>query len=395
MARNRSRALETSEAAVSDKPGVRTASRTREAHTSDFNAIAALKIRTGLSRDCRENWNRLWYANPALPHLTQPLPKGWVQEVDGNIVGYMGAIPMLYQYGEQTLVASAATCFAVDPGYRAASLGLVGSFFRQRGCDLLVNSTAIPAVGKIMQAFKAGQVPQRDYHTVLFWVLDAQAFAKAALAKLDLNPTFAAAASWAASPLLKTDILVRRRWPRRSAQRLSCRRLRVEEIGDDFQDLWTRKVAEAPRLLAWRTPEMLRWHFLAPEKRRKTDVLACYSGRRLDGYAVVQTGLTGPFGLRKAIIADLIAIGDRPQIVADLLANAYEVARQEKSAVLELLGFPEAIREVCKAGKPLSRTYPACPFYYKAEQPALRETLARGESWYACPFDGDTTIGFN
>jgi hypothetical protein len=60
--------------------------------------------------------------------------------------------------------------------------------------------------------------------------------------------------------------------------------------------------------------------------------------------------------------------------------------------VLEVIGFPEAIRTVLTESKPYVRRLPACPFYYRASDPELHRTLTRSSEWYACAFDGDTTM---
>ena len=391
IARNRSQSAtqDTARSAteVASKPV-----RRREAQASDFAAVAALKTRYGLSPDCPENWHRLWRMNPALSKAKHLLPIGWVQEAEGEIVGYMGSIPLLYRYGDQSLIAVATTCYVAEPVYRAGSLSLVGSFFRQQGVDLFLDSTASPAAGKVMRAFKAEPLPQRDYDAVLFWVLNPPAFLVAAMHKMQINPGLGKIASWLGSPALRGNILFRRSWPKRTAERFSCRILSIEEIGDDFEDLWTRKVQERPRLIASRTPEILRWHFLIPQSRRTAHALVCYHERRLVGYLILQTGLVGPLGLQKAFVADLIALHDRPEVIAELFACAYEFAKKEGCDVLEVEGFPEEVRRVCRAWKPFSRRYPACPFYYKTDRIPLPELLAREESWYACPFDGDTTL---
>lgn len=390
IARNRTQsAKETEEsgAAGTNKPV-----RRREAQISDFAAVTKLKTEYGLSPDSPGNWDRLWRTNPALGKSHNPLPIGWIQEAEGEIVGYMGSIPLLYQYTDESLLAVATTCYVVVPAYRAGSLSLVGSFFRQPGVDLFVDSTASPAAGKVMKAFKAQQLPQSDYHEVLFWVLDSHAFLLAAMNKMQMSPGLGKIGSWLGLPAMKGNILFRRGWPRRSAERFSCRLLRVEEIGDDFQDLWLRKVQERPRLLACRTPEVLRWHFLVPQARRTAHVLACYRESRLVGYLILQIGSTSPLGLRKAFVADLIVLGDKPEVIAELFVSAYDLAKKEGCHVLEVEGFPEEVRQVCRTWKPFSRKYPACTFYYKTDHALLMEPLKLEESWYACPLDGDTTL---
>ena len=367
--------------------------RRREAQFSDFQAVATLKERLGLSIDSEENWQRLWHNNPAVQQTGVTLPIGWLQENDdGEVVGYLGSVPLLYQYGEERILATATTAYAVDPAYRSRSLGLAGSFFRQECCDLYLDTTATVAAGRIMAAFKAQEVPQRDYGTVLFWILDTQAFLRAAMRKLQLSEDFASIGAHLGSPILSGDSFFRRRRPRPGLARLSCRALRVEEIADDFQELWIRKLREKPRLLAWRTPEVLQWHFLIPHSKRIPHVLACFSNGRMEGYIIVVVGRDKNLGLRKAAVADLLVAGDNPEIVRELLAGAYDIAKTNSCDVLEVLGFPEEIRRICVEGKPYKRNYPACPFFYKTQRPHLQEVLTREESWYACPFDGDATL---
>lgn len=366
--------------------------RRREAQVSDFAAVAALKTQYDLSPDSPENWNRLWCVNPALAKASHPLPMGWVQESEGEIVGYMGSIPLLYQYDDKSLLAVATTCYVAHPGYRASSLSLVGSFFRQRGVDLYLNSTASPAAGKVMRAFKAEQLPQEHYDSVLFWILNSHAFLLAAMSKMQVAAGLGKIVSRLGSPALRGNVLFRRSWPRRTAERFSCRILRVEEIGDEFESLWLQKVQERPQLLACRTPDILRWHFQVPYSRRRVHVIACYKERRLVGYLILQIVFVGALGLWKGFVADLIALVDRPEIIAELFVSAYELAKQEGCDVLEVEGFPRQVRQVCDRWEPYSRSYPACPFYYKTDSASLAILLAREESWYACPFDGDTTL---
>jgi hypothetical protein len=387
------------ESAVSAEPAGATTSETgkspvrrREAQFSDFNAILALRERWGLSKDSPENWRRLWRDNPALSLGAANFPIGWVQEANETIVGYLGSIPLLYQYGDQVVLAAATTSYAVDPAYRSRSLGMVGAFFRQPGCDLYLDTTATPAAGKIMQAFRAERLPQLDYGTVLFWVLDPHDFLHSVTKKLQLSPKLGGILATLGSPALHGDIFIRKRRPASGPLRLSCRELRIEEIGDDFQSLWLRKVHERPRLMAWRTPEILRWHFLVPHSSGRPQVLACYNGKTLAGYAIVSTTTVRELGLQKSSVADLFAADDNPETISELLAVAYELAKKNLSDVLEIMGFPESVRNIFRVSKPYSRRYPACPYFYKTDNPALRNVLVNEDSWYACPYDGDATL---
>ena len=365
--------------------------RLREALFSDFSAVAKLKKRWNLGADSLENWERLWRRNPAYAHSGLDRPIGWVLEAEGTVVGYQGNISLLYRYGERTLTAVTGHALVVEPAYRAAAVSLVASFYRQKAVDLYLTTSSIPEVGKIARAFKANALPQADCETVLFWVLQPYRFGQVVMEKLSLQPTLASMGGVAAALAVGSDKLLHRRWPRQSSRSFAVSEIGVHEIGDEFQFLWMEKLNEAPRLLADRSPAALRWHFEIPGDRGSARVLCCRRNGELLGYAVIRND-PQPNGLQKSCVADMLAKQDDPEVLRALLIAAHEHAKREGSYVLEVLGFPSSIQQVCLQWDPYLRKYPACPFYYKAADPMLHKTLSDGMAWYACPFDGDTTL---
>lgn len=364
----------------------------REARFSDFEAVAELKRRWVLNADSPENWDRLWQRNPALAGSRIERPIGWVLEADGAIVGYLGNISLLYRDARRTLTAVTAHGLVTDPEYRAMGVTLVAAFFRQKSVDLFVSTSAIEAVGKIALAFKCSPVPQPDYDTALFWVLQPYAFARVLMQKLKIAPALAGMGWVAAGLAIGADKIARGRRPRRAYTRLTVREIAIKDIGDEFQTLWAEKQEEGRLLLADRSPEALRWHFEIPGDRGSARVLCCYRDEKLAGYAVVRSDTKEETGLRTSIIADLVARNDNPDVVRSLLTAAYDHVRQAGSDVLELLGFPKAIRNIALEWKPYRRKYPACPFYYKANDPVLHHELSDAALWYASPYDGDATL---
>jgi ribosomal protein S18 acetylase RimI-like enzyme len=369
----------------------------REARFSDFPAVVALKQRGAMHADSVENWERLWRLNPALEfYATEPeakeRPIGWVLEANGEIVGYIGNISLLYRFGGRTLTAVTAHGLVVDPPYRGVGITLVAAYFRQKNVDLFVSTSAIEAVGKIALAFKSSPLPQRDYDTALFWVLRPHGFARAMMQKLKVASAPARLGSIAAALTIGADKIFRRRRPHRTATCFTVSEIGVDEIGSDFQNLWTGKQKERCRLLADRTPAALRWHFKIPGDRGSARVLCCHLGDELVGYAVIRNDTNEATGLRTSIIADTLAKNDDPEIVRALWAAAYDHAEHMGSHVLEVLGFPPNLRSVTTGWKPYRRKYPACPFFYKTSDPALQNTLSNAEAWYASPYDGDATL---
>jgi len=364
----------------------------REAQFSDFEIVAELKTRMGLSPDTIENWRRLWRDNPTLRACPHPLPMGWVLESEGRIVGYLGNIALLYQYAEKEFIATTASGFAVEPDYRAWGPSLMASFYRQPDVDLFLNTTAMPAVGKIARALRAQPLPQKDYQTVLFWVLDQYCFSKAVMRKLDINSKLVGIGGVGGLVALTFDGLIRSRQPRVLKKKLLVDEIELHDIGGEFEQLWLRKKEEGHRLLANRSPEVLRWHFDVPGSKRRTCVLVCRLKERLLGYAILRDQVDPRNGLKTSSLADLVVEGDDSIVAQHLLLAAYEHAKKTKNHVFEVLGFPRYIRQICQEWKPYSRSYPASPFYYRAADRTLHQTLTMEQAWYACPFDGDTTL---
>ncbi len=364
----------------------------REVKFSDFAAVAQLKQRWGLGPDSLENWARLWRHNPALAQMKSEVPIGWVLEAEGTVVGYEGNIVTLYRYGDRTLIASTGHALVVEPAYRATAVSLSAAFYRQASVDLYLNTSSIQAVGKVAQAFKADPLPQADYDTVLFWVLRPYPFARTVIEKLTRRPALVHLGGALASLALGTNKILRRRWPRGSSNLFTVSEICPNEIGDDFEALWNAKLKEGLRLLADRNPTALRWHFEIPQDGGATRVLCCYKNRELLGYAVVRTHLYEATGLRRSFIADMLAKRDDPEVLRALFVAAYGHAKRAGSDILEVMGFPQNIRQVFYQWNPYLRKYPACPFHYKAADPVLHKVLSDGMVWYATPFDGDTTL---
>ena len=365
--------------------------RLREGQFSDFAAVSELKRKWGLVLDSFENWERLWCHNPALKQQQSNRPIGWVLEAAGQLVGYLGNISLSYSYGSRQLMAVVGHAFVVEPSYRAASLSLMSAFFRQKSADLFLTTTAIEAVGKMARSFKSEPLPQEDYENVLFWVLQPSAFSKAVMNRLHLKPYLAVIGHSMGSVAVNTDKILRRRWPKNSSKH-SVSEIRVSEIGDDFHALWDAKLQERARLLADRSPGVLKWHFDIPGQAGATRILCCHSNGELLGYLAIRDDSSLAHSLRRSIIADALIRKDDPEIFQTLMFAAYEHAKHAGSYVLEVLGFPPNLRAMCSKWNPYHRRYPACPFYYKAADLTLHKTLSDDASWYATPFDGDTTL---
>jgi len=364
--------------------------RLRVATFSDFEGITALKSRCGLFADSMENWNRLWRSNPALQGVTDR-PIGWVLEADQKVVGYLGNISLRCRYGNRILSAVTSHGFAVDPPYRAVALSLASAFYRQKSVDAFISSSAIEATGKMSLAFKCAALPQPDYSTVLFWVLRTKSFSRVLMTRMDIRPAVAPIASNFIAIGIAVDKVLRRRGSNRALSALTVTEGGIDSIGVDIDDLLADILNDGQRLYADRSAQVLRWHFEIPGDRGTVRVFRSYENQKLRGYAVVRTDIDDS-GLKKSVLADLIARNDDPEIVRALWVAIYEHASAIGSDVLEVQGFPSSIRQVLLAFRPYRRKLPACPYFYRATDSTLHQTLGNALAWYACPFDGDATL---
>jgi hypothetical protein len=163
-------------------------------------------------------------------------------------------------------------------------------------------------------------------------------------------------------------------------------------VGDEFDDLWQRKIAEGRRLLAYRAARDLRWHFGMTADPERFHLLRCRRAGRLAGYVVLSREAPPELGMVRARIIDLIAAGDDPEVIDALLAAAADHARSFGAAVLELVGFPPAIRARAEKSLPFARMFPTSPYHYKAATAELATALLPPRAWYPTLFDGDSSF---
>lgn len=364
--------------------------RLREAGFADFIEVAALKKRHKLSLDSAANWQRIWNCNPVM-EASGRIPMGWVLEGHDGIVGYLGNITLRGFYRGQPLRIASTHAFVVQAEYRFYAAGLVAAYFRQKGVDLFVSTSTIESAGKIFQAYRGQFLPQADYDTALFWVIDPYGFLASVQKRLEFRGAAATCGTRIGSWALRADRALRRRRLGPRAQTCRIDILSPASIDDDFDKFWRRKLAATASLITDRSAAVLRWHFSIPGDQRRPVVLRCFTGGRMAGYAVVLT-IVSRDGMKKAIIADMLVENEDSSVPHQLLSAAFEYARRTEHHVLEVLGLPRAVHRACSQWHPYTRTLPSSPYLFKAVDPGLQKSLGSEDAWYATPYDGDATL---
>jgi len=363
----------------------------RKVVPGDQDALEGLERRVGFALTSRDYWRQLW-RNPSLARDGSGPPAGFVLEDSGVIVGSFGNIPMRYAFGEDTVMTAAAKGVAVDPDYRGRGLGerLTHTFFQQPGVDLLLSTTTNAMAGRLFLKLGASRIPQPDYDKALYWILRPSAFLASSLRRKGVPRAIAPMGAALGAPLLRSEMILRRRGPR--GPRAEVDAIDVDDIGPEFDDLWSRKRRERKRLLAYRTSAYLRWHFEKPANKEITKIFCSRRDGRLCGYAISAREESESIGLVRTQIADVFVERDDPDVIDQLLVAACDHARRDGSHLLEMIGFPREIRERLHAGRAFTRELPCWPYIYKAVKDDLREALRDERRWYASPFDGDANL---
>ena len=359
----------------------------REASFGDYDQIASVQARNGLTPRPRREWTALWQGNPAYELNRDRWPIGWVLESEpGRIVGCIANVPCAYLWKGELLCAATQCDWAVDPEYRSFSLSLMQRIANQPHVDLLLTTTVGPAAEPSLAAFQWSRVPAGQWDRAAFWITGRRGFLRSALARKRFP-----LAGLAAYPL---------------ALALSCRdglsrvgsrgasRLRIErklEFDSTFDVFWEAlKRGKRDVLLAVRSTAALRWHFEGAG--RDAWIVTASLGERLIAYAILARRDHPEIGLTRLRLIDFQALENTEEALDGILDHVIRQCRldgihmlEDMGCVLEGLGIPLA-----KA--PYHRNLASWAYYYRAKRSDLREALKESSVWDPTSMDGDASL---
>lgn len=338
-------------------------------------------------------WEWLWFRNPAMPSADWPI--GWVLDSEGEVVGYLGNVPAMFWFKGKSVRAAAARSFVVDPEFRRGSLRLAAAFFSQSQADLLLNTSANVSAAAVFELCKSRRVPQPSYDQGLVWILRSHGFLEAYLRKRGCKEWLTIFGAAALAPFTYLESFrPRLMMQHRACAGFSISMLDPDSIDAEFDVLWTAYIEAHPdRLLADRSAAVLRWHFGAESAVEKRPVvIALRRNGSLAGYTIVTRENSERLALKRMRVSDLVAKNDDIEVIDSLLAAAYRFARDDGSHALEIIGFPEHIRERALRSYAHTHQLESWRYWYKATDTHLHADLMVESAWYASPFDGDATL---
>ncbi len=353
--------------------------RVRPTMFEDAEAIGRIHQRNGMEPIDPASWRARRESYPFAQEF-RDLPIGWVLETEGELVGSLANIHLLYELGGQRLKAGIAASWAVDSAYRGKSLLLNTAFYRQKGLDLWLNVTANPTTAQLLTAMRVPRIPIPDYGTPCFWAVRRGAFAKAALVRKSVRGA-ALLAMPAGLALLARDIY------RRSGKgRIVSKVRRLAEFDDRFDGLWQTLSAGVKRLTAVRGRDVLEWRYGSECRAGRAVILAAEQQANLLGYAVLARREDSDLGMKLFNVADLQAVGDSPETLTDLLLASIRAAREEGVDAVKFMSGTPSKRSVADALQPYTYTLPFWQQYFKAA-PDLSQQLSTADAWDFSLFD--------
>ncbi len=362
----------------------------REALFEDYPQIARLQAEHDFPRKSFEEWVHLWASNPAYIQLKNKFPIGWVLERDDRqLVGYLGNIPLFYEFGGQRLIACVAHAWVVDKQYRSYSLVLLDRYFSQRTVELFLNATVGPTAFESFAVFKSLPVPVGSWDHSTFWVTNCQGFTAGWLAKKRI-PLATPLSYLFSVPFFVKDALSKRIFN----QVFSGLELRECTVIDDrFDVFWAALKQTNPNvLLGVRSREVLQWHFQSALSDRSAWLITANKGPVIASYAIFFRHDNQILHVKRMRLVDFQSLDGDTAALEPILTWAVNRCRWEGIAMLESIGLSGAKGKLIDEIAPYERKLPSWLYFYKARDKSLAERLSDPNAWDPSQFDGDASL---
>jgi acyl transferase domain-containing protein len=355
----------------------------REASLSEYDKIAALTLRNDLDVRTREEWEHLWVNNPVYKKVRN-WPIGWVVQDSGEIVGFLGTIPISYHFKGREIIASSLHAFTLDVAHRGHGLLVLNRMLEYSGAEYFVGSTANASSSKVLDRLGIARVPVGDWANSAFWITNYKGFAESFVSRKGWPGSLA---SFASVALKMNDKVLRRSWPRQK------HRLQQQKGFDGRFDMFWQELQRAypDRFLATRSREVLDWHFKFSLAQDKTWVVTHQIDSRVLAYAIFQRQDTPDVHLKKMRLIDYQELPG-----ADALGSMLGWGLNECQArgvhMLEAFGFQPDKQRVIDSLAPHRRKLSSWTYFYKPSSPSLQRDLQDSRVWDPSAFDGDASL---
>ncbi len=365
--------------------GARRSAEVREASFADYEKIAALISRNGLDTKPREEWEHLWTNNPIYKRV-QRWPIGWVVQDGGKIVGYLGNIPVSYQFRGCEVVASSLHALALDVSHRGYGLILLNRLLESAPeIEYFVGNTANADSAKVLDQLDVNRIPVGDWEHSAFWITRYDGFVRSAVMRKGWPGFVAGPASLV---LRMYDKVSKSPWP------VQNRSLQRQTGFDERFDVFWRQLQQAypNRFLTTRSREVLEWHFKFSLAKGSAWIVTQEVDARVLAYAIFHRQDHREINLKRVRLVDYQALPDSADALPSMLAWGLQECRAQGIHMLEAFGFRPEKQRVIDRLAPRRRKLPSWSYFHKAPSAALHREMQDPQIWDPSQFDGDASL---
>jgi hypothetical protein len=373
-------------------PRLQKSPKLREVRFGDYPQIAALASKFHLSTEGYAGWMHLWTNNPAYREIKDKFPMGWVLDSgEGAIAGYLGNIPLNYEFEGKKLLAATTRAWVVDTTYRTYSPLLLGTYFQQPDVDLFLSTTVNSQSALAYSIFQSLRVPVGAWDRTLFWITHYQGFMESLLRRG--GATLAEPLSYPLS--VGAFLRDKLKGARHQENVAAFTVVPCASFDDRFEAFWAALRKEKSNLLlAVRSQEVLEWHFKFALLQNSAWIYVVEGKSGLAAYSVFLRHDYEEIGLTRMRLADFQCLEREkaPDLLAAMQQAAMNRCRQESIHMLEVVGLAPELERRLERASPHRRALSAWLYFYRTNNPSLAERLKNEAVWEPSLFDGDSSL---
>lgn len=299
----------------------------RPLRLSDQAELSRLHAAVGWAARSSAGWRWL-AANPGLADSLSPL--GWVlTDTQDRAVACVGNAVQRFWLNGRAFYGATGFNLIVPPDRRGGSRDLIGAFVQQPGVFAAWTFNANPRSAPLYS--RHDMQPWPATHAVkLSWVVDPLSCIQGCIWRRLIRAA-PRTAPWLGERLLN------RRLARSPRLRLPAGIAILTDLGDrsPYADFWTALAGEG-RLVADRSPPVMRWRLSDPDQPRRPLVLAMHRGGRITGMAMAALSKASAIDPPFLEVLDLVALEDEAEAAPALMQALIDNARAMGAAKVRL-----------------------------------------------------------
>lgn len=347
---------------------------------SDHETMNRLHRDVGWPERSPAGWRWL-EANPARQDIAAPA--GWVVVDDQDeAVAMLGNFVQRFRHGPRSLYGATGFSIIVPPSRKGASRPLIRTFLKQPGLFARYTFNANARSAPLYGLFGLKPWPTETHGLKLSWVTDRLACAQGRVLRTLLGRTSAQTAARLGEQLMNGRVF------RQTALSLPPQVTVLRDLSDSspYAEFW-RTLSSEGRLLADRSPEILRWRMADPDLTLKPLLLACVREGRIVATAMAQMTKTNLIEPPCLDIIDLVALETAQDAIEVLTQALIDNARAMGAAKVRLqMVTPQMLTALGELAMTARREGGWGHCHAIIDDPAL------ASAWAPTPFDGDYGI---